>query len=106
MEVETKKGCEDTLSQVRRIVKKADFKPSCYEEIVNEIFVTCYLGTKNSSQQTNDRAKTLADGIRSHHLSVGIDEAYEGIVNLFEKSTGMRPKYEINGGKPAEDIAL
>ena len=36
----------------------------------------------------------MADGIGAYHLNVGIDEAYEGIVNLFEKSTGMRPKYE------------
>lgn len=88
------------------MVRKPDFTPTCYQDICSEVFVTCYLGTKNSSQQTNDRAKNLADGIRSHHLNVCIDEAYDGIVNLFQQSTGLRPKFEVHGGKPVEDVAL
>jgi NAD+ synthase (glutamine-hydrolysing) len=64
-------------------VKDNSFTPTKYQDIVNRIFVTCYLGTKNSSKETLSRAKRLAEGINSMHFDMGIDEAYESIVNVF-----------------------
>jgi NAD+ synthase (glutamine-hydrolysing) len=52
------------------------------------------------------RAKTLAEGIGSHHLNVTIDEAYNAIANIFKNSTGMTPKFKVHGGSETSDLAL
>jgi len=96
----------DTLSDLRKVVKKQDFMPKSYQEIVNQLLVTCYLGTENSSQATNDRAKKVADSIGSKHFDVTIDDAYNAIVGIFKQSTGKTPQYESEGGSRSEDIAL
>jgi NAD+ synthase (glutamine-hydrolysing) len=99
-------GNLETLNELRRVVKDNTFTPVVYQDIVNKVFVTSYLGTKNSSKETLDRAKRLAEGIGALHFNIGIDEAYESIVTLFVKATGKTPKYEMNGGTYPEDLAL
>jgi NAD+ synthase (glutamine-hydrolysing) len=64
-------------------VGDSSFSPKTYQEIINEIFVTCYLGTKNSSKDTLDRAQRLAKGIGARHFNVTIDEAYDAIVKIY-----------------------
>lgn len=76
---------------LRRIVRDDTFTPHKYQDIVSRIFVTSYLATKNSGEETNKRAKALAEGIGSQHLNIGIDEVYDSIVNLFVKATGKTP---------------
>ncbi|MBS1890111.1 MAG: hypothetical protein JST59_02370 [Actinobacteria bacterium] len=49
--------------------------------LCNRVFFTCYMGTKNSSKETRDRAENLAKQIGSNHLSLTIDE----IITSFEK---------------------
>jgi NAD+ synthase (glutamine-hydrolysing) len=68
--------------------------------------VTCYLGTNNSSEETNSRAKKVAESIGSKHFNLTIDEAYHSIINIFKTSTGLTPKYDSEGGTWTEDIAL
>jgi NAD+ synthase (glutamine-hydrolysing) len=68
--------------------------------------VTAYLSTKNSSSDTNQRAKRLAKGIGALHFDIGIDSAYDSIVGIFEKATGKTPKFQSQGGTYAEDLAL
>jgi len=70
------------------------------------VLVTSYLGTKNSSEETLSRAQRLAEGIGAHHLTIGIDEAYEALVHIFEKATGKTPRFEVQGGTYTEDLAL
>jgi NAD+ synthase (glutamine-hydrolysing) len=48
----------------------------------------------------------LAKGIGSTHFNIGIDEAYDSIVGIFEKATGAQPKYVVHGGTYNEDLAL
>lgn len=62
---------------------------------MSRIFVTSYLSTKNSGKETLERAKILAEGIGAHHFNIGIDEAYDSIVNIFTKATGKTPKFEL-----------
>ena len=76
---------------MRRVVKDPDFSPTCFQDIVGRIFVTSYLGTKNSSKDTLERADKLAEGIGSYHLAVTIDDAYDEIVKILEKATGKKP---------------
>jgi NAD+ synthase (glutamine-hydrolysing) len=39
--------------------------PRDAQEISNRLFVTCYMGTQNSSAETRDRARDLAAAIGS-----------------------------------------
>lgn len=80
--------------------------PSSYQDIVRQLFVTCYLGTKNSSKDTLDRARRVAEGIGSHHFAVTIDEAYESIIKIMQQATGKTPKFVTHGGSQGEDLAL
>ena len=60
--------------------------------------MTSYLSTKNSGQVTLKRAETLAKDIGAMHFNIGIDEAYEGILQVFQKATGKTPEYLSRGG--------
>lgn len=84
---------QKALKTLRRIVNDENFTPKKYQDIVGQLLVTSYLSTKNSSQDTNSRAKRLAEGIGALHFDIGIDSAYDAIVNIFEKSTGQMPKF-------------
>lgn len=53
--------------------------------------MTSYLSTKNSGKETLKRANDLAEGISSLHYNIGIDEAYDSFVNIFQKATGLTP---------------
>ena len=75
------------MKTLRRIVKKDDFMPTCYQDIVGEILVTSYLFSQHSGDDTNKRAEDLAKSIGSHHFRIGIDEAYNSIVNIFKTAT-------------------
>ena len=42
--------------------------PTDPRELANRIFVTCYMGTENSSEETKKRAANLSEEIGSYHL--------------------------------------
>lgn len=50
-----------------------------------QLFTTCYMSTVNSSSETKDRARRLADQIGSNHLSINIDEAVSANVAIFSQ---------------------
>lgn len=58
--------------------------------IAAKVFVTMYMGTVNSSQETERRAKTLAGEVGSYHLGIKIDTVIEALVGLFHMVTGMK----------------
>lgn len=77
-------GDQNCLADLRRIVRNETFTPTKYQDIVNQLLVTCYMGTKNSSQDTLDRADRVASGIGAHHFAVTIDDAYAEIIKIME----------------------
>ena len=86
-------GNQDTLADLRKIVRKNDFMPSKYQDIVNEVMVTSYLSTVNSGADTRGRAQRLADDIGTYHFNISIDQAYESIKAIFTKATDKEPKF-------------
>eukprot|EP00298_Acanthocystis_sp_HF-20_P016177 c21401_g1_i2.p1 GENE.c21401_g1_i2~~c21401_g1_i2.p1 ORF type:complete len:756 (+),score=324.28 c21401_g1_i2:72-2339(+) len=76
------------------------------KELAHRIFFTSYMGTVNSSEQTCQRAKGLAEEIGSHHYDVRIDSVVGSIQQFFVDHIHKTPKFEIHGGSPPEDIAL
>ena len=51
------------LDEVRRIVGQGDYVPKDPRELCGHLFHTVYMATENSSQETKNRAKTLANQI-------------------------------------------
>ncbi|KAL9649390.1 hypothetical protein ABK040_014301 [Willaertia magna] len=92
------------LKDLRRICGKDDnWVPSSDKEIANIVFVTCYMGTENSSEQTKGRAKKLAEEIGCHHLDVNIDPIISSFRQVFEKTTNKSPTFE---GSNQQNLAL
>lgn len=75
-------------------------------ELTYQILHTVYLGTTNSSVNTQDRAKRLAGSIRSFHNSVVIDDIVAAVLKVFTAFTGKTPHFVSQGGTMAEDLAL
>ena len=65
---EVKNGNLQVLKDVRRIVNDPDYLPEEPKELCERIFVTCYMGTINSSNETKQRAADLSKDIGSYHL--------------------------------------
>ena len=58
------KGDPIVLADLRRILCKDDkYVPASPQEIAGEIFYTCYMGTTNSSEQTNQLSCGLASQV-------------------------------------------
>jgi NAD+ synthase (glutamine-hydrolysing) len=75
--------------------------------LATQVMHSAYLGTVNSSQDTEDRAASLAKQIGFYHQAVKIDPMVEAVTSVFAQTFGGKtPKFESAGGSKAEDIAL
>lgn len=100
-------GDERVKADAIRIGQYADgLYPTDSKEFAKRIFYTVYMGSENSSEATRSRAKLLADEIGAWHLDVCIDGVVSALLSLFEKLTGKRPRYKIDGGSSAENLGL
>ena len=92
---------------IRRVAQLASDVPiPSAEELAKMIFTTVYLGTDNSSAETRARAAALANDIGASHLSVAIDVVVTAVVTFFTTVTGKTPKFKVDGGANAENLAL
>ena len=82
------------------------YVPKDAQELCGRILHTTYMGTTNSSKETRQRAIDLSKELGSYHLDVDIDILVNAMIKLFEIITGKKPKYKINGGTWAENLAL
>jgi NAD+ synthase (glutamine-hydrolysing) len=94
------------LSDIRRILDDSVYVPSSPNELCSKLFVTCYMGTSNSSEDTKNRAKDLATQIGSNHLSIVIDVAIEAILKIWTTTMKVIPKFRVQGGTNIENMAL
>lgn len=97
------------ISDARRIAglpENTDYVPSDPKEFANRIFHTCYMGTENSSKDTRQRAKDLANAIGSYHTDLNMDTVVTAVRELFAMVTGVKPKFRAHGGSNAENLAL
>jgi len=104
---------EDSTSQIaadcRRICGMEDdptWFPTSPQDFANRIFHTSYMGTENSSEATESRAKRLAETIGSYHLSIKIDNLVMAFLALCFTYLNIKPLYQSQGGTNQEDIAL
>lgn len=102
-----KGGNQQVLRDVRRILNSDEkYIPSDSRELAYLLFHSAYLGTDNSSRETEDRAKRLSTEIGSFHLSFKIDTVLTSLVTLFHTVTGKVPQFKVYGGSNAENLAL
>ena len=101
-----RKGSRKTLEDVRRVIGDEAYKPTDPRELCSRIFVTCYMGTSNSSEETRARAKNIASQINSYHFGISIDAAVSAIVSIFTSFVGKTPDFRVHGGSWRENIAL
>uniref|UniRef100_A0A182JFP2 Glutamine-dependent NAD(+) synthetase n=1 Tax=Anopheles atroparvus TaxID=41427 RepID=A0A182JFP2_ANOAO len=90
----------------RKILADPAYVPSGAGDLCGRLLFTCYMGTENSSRETRARAAALADQIRSHHLSIGIDSAVAALLAVFRLATGQTPRFRADGGCPRQNLAL
>lgn len=104
-----KDGNKQVLQDVRRICGEGEdsqWVPLQPQEVAGKIFVTCYMGTGNSSKETRDRARDLAKAIGSYHIDLNMDIVITAIVTLFALVTSKTPRFKVHGGSSAENLAL
>ncbi|GAA6017288.1 hypothetical protein JCM11491_000618 [Sporobolomyces phaffii] len=102
-------GNEQVIKDARRIAGEApdsDYVPVDAREFCSRVFHTCYMGTQNSSNETRQRAKDLADAIGAYHVDLNMDACVSAIHTLFTLVTGKKPEYKVHGGTAAENLAL
>ena len=106
---EAQAGNQQVIQDARRIVGEAEdstYTPTSAQEFASRILHTCYMGTKNSSKETHQRAKAVAKEIGAYHLSVNIDTLVTAMTSLFVNITDRTPRFKVEGGSNAENLAL
>ncbi|KAF9453533.1 glutamine-dependent NAD(+) synthetase with GAT domain-containing protein [Macrolepiota fuliginosa MF-IS2] len=104
-----KRGDRQVIGDARRMTGEPEgspYIPSDPREFANRIFHTSYMGTENSSTETRQRAKDLANAIGSYHIDLNMDTIVTAVRSLFAVVTGHRPQYRTQGGSNAENLAL
>jgi len=64
--------------------------------ILQKALITVYQGTKNSSEETRNSAKQLAENIGSKHFEIEIDEIVASYTNLIEGAIGRKLTWETD----------
>ncbi|XP_043779990.1 glutamine-dependent NAD(+) synthetase isoform X4 [Cervus elaphus] len=101
-----KRGNPEVLADVRTIVNQPSYTPQDPRELCGRVLTTCYMASENSSRETCDRARELAQQIGSHHIGLSIDPAVKALVGIFSLVTGTSPRFAVHGGSGRENLAL
>lgn len=64
------------------------------------------MGTENSSKETRQRAKELAEVIGAYHVDLNMDTVVKAVSDLFSFVTNKVPKFRVHGGTKTENLAL
>ncbi|KZT25242.1 glutamine-dependent NAD(+) synthetase with GAT domain-containing protein [Neolentinus lepideus HHB14362 ss-1] len=102
-------GDQQVIADARRMTGEppnSNYLPTDPSEFCKRIFHTCYMGTENSSIETRSRAKELAEAIGSYHVDLNMDTIVTSVRDLFGFVTGVRPRFRVQGGSDAENLAL
>ena len=96
------------ISDVERWLEK-DETPDVFTDpclLANRLLYTCYIGTENSSRETQKRAKQLAEQIGASHLNINMDGLVNALQSLFTRITQKTPRFKVEGGSYTENQAL
>jgi len=105
---------EQVLKDIRKITRRPDYSPKDAKELCGKVFVTCYMASKYSGDETRFRAAKLAEEIGSVHTSIVIDDICSSLQQTFQnvefhsgavKKTDLKTNPQM-GGCREENIAL
>eukprot|EP01137_Pigoraptor_chileana_P003266 Opistho-2@43201 len=102
-------GDSTVIEDARRIAGEpatSSYVPTDPREFANRILHTCYMGSRNSSEETRLRAKYIAEKTGSYHLELRIDDAVSSMLGVFSFVTGKTPSFRVHGGTDTENLAL
>ncbi|XP_038664329.1 glutamine-dependent NAD(+) synthetase [Scyliorhinus canicula] len=99
-------GNQQVIEDAQRIVSDPHYIPKDPREFCRRIFITCYMASENSSRDTCNRAKELAEQIGSYHINLNIDAAVKAVIGIFSLVTGKSPQFSVHGGCRRENLAL
>ena len=104
------------LADVRKMTRVKDYTPSNWQELCGKVFVTCYMGSEYSGDETRSRAALLAEQIGAVHTSILIDDMTTAIRSTFAKvschsgraadAPPIRSEPQMEGGTMTENLAL
>ncbi|KAF2085239.1 glutamine-dependent NAD(+) synthetase [Saccharata proteae CBS 121410] len=100
---------EQVLSDARKICgepAESTWVPQTPQEICGRIFHTSYMGSTNSSRETRDRAKDLANAIGAYHVDLNIDTITSALTSLITTALNFTPRFRSQGGSNTENLAL
>eukprot|EP01065_Artemidia_motanka_P021974 TRINITY_DN26185_c0_g1_i1.p1 TRINITY_DN26185_c0_g1~~TRINITY_DN26185_c0_g1_i1.p1 ORF type:complete len:727 (+),score=191.23 TRINITY_DN26185_c0_g1_i1:60-2240(+) len=102
-----REGNRQVLEDVRTVTRDPAFTPVDGKDLCSRILHTCYMGTTNSSEETNRRAQELAAELGAHHATVTIDGMTKAVTDVFmqQKSDGVRPDPRSKKGS-SQDLAM
>lgn len=100
------RGDTTVLYDIRRILCEPEYTPQDPKELCGRLFVTCYMGTENSSVETRKRAADLASQIGSFHTNINIDTAVSAVLGIFTSLTSLVPQFRSRGGCARQNLAL
>lgn len=105
------------LADVRKVTRRPNYTPTDARDLCGKIFVTCYMASKYSGDETRGRAKDLATQIGAVHTSILIDDICAGIESTFKnivihtdnldvEKDKLKTDPVIKGGTWMENVAL
>ncbi|MCJ1447106.1 MAG: glutamine-dependent NAD(+) synthetase [Stictis urceolatum] len=101
------RGDEQVIKDAQRLAgEETGWVPTTPQEFCNRVFHTCFMGSKNSSMETRQRAKDLAVDIGSYHTDLNIDTLTTALTTLFTAVTNFAPRFYAHGGSKTENLAL
>ncbi|TAQ88217.1 hypothetical protein B7494_g3469 [Chlorociboria aeruginascens] len=98
-------GEAKTLADLRRVTGDSKYLPSTPNDIVSRLLHTCYMGTVNSSDATRSRALKLSRALGAFHSDISIDDAIHAHESIIERTLDFKPRYAVEGGSWAENMA-
>jgi NAD+ synthase (glutamine-hydrolysing) len=91
----SRRSKDQVLADVRKITRLKDYTPATWQDLCSKLFVTCYMGSEYSGDETRERAALLAKQIGSVHTSIQIDAITDGVKSTFAKVA-------VHSGRPPE----
>ncbi|KAK1998608.1 carbon-nitrogen hydrolase [Colletotrichum falcatum] len=102
-------GNAQVIEDVKRLAKYdgEGVLPKTPQALCNQVFSTIYMGMKTqSSAETRQRAKDLAEAIGSYHINLDIDDVYNAQKSLAVSALNFEPRFKVEGGTQQENLTL
>jgi NAD+ synthase (glutamine-hydrolysing) len=99
------KGNKDVKRDLLRLLRQDSWEGT-HHELCGRLLFTTYMASKNSSQETRQRAQAIAKEVGSTHNEANIDDITAAFHSSFVKVADKEPKFRAQGGSDRENLAL